>query len=168
MYEKAIVDLQKQLRAVNQELMESKRKLSDTAVELKKSKSSSSEAVMGQFKCTIEDLTHERDHYYQECERSKFLLSDMKKIETELKSKKNFVKQLRKEVENKTKEITSLNGTVRRKDRELAKAKQEVLFYPTFSLFFFTLYVWIHMYLLLLCDFSYVVYDKFVVKKLVI
>ena len=136
MYEKATVDLQKQLRAVNLELMESKRKLSHTVVELKKSKSSSSEAAMGHFKSTIEDLTHERDHYYQECERSKCLLSDMKKIETELKSKKNFVKQLRREVENKTKEITSLNGTVRRKDRELAKAKQEVLFYPTFSLFF--------------------------------
>jgi len=127
LYEKANADFKKELQAVNKNWMESKKEISVLKVELKKCRSSSSEAISGQYKSAIAKLTRERDDYSQQFERSKSLREEMKKGEAELKNKKSFIKKLRKDIEIKSKEITSLNAILKRKERELAKAKFEVL-----------------------------------------
>ena len=128
MYEKAIANHQQELHAVNQKWMDSKRKLYETEVELKKCKSRSSVAVIEHFKTNLEKVTQEKEHYYHENERSKSSLRDMGKIKGELKSMKDIVKQLRKEMDNKAREISSLKSAVKNKERQLVKAKQKVCF----------------------------------------
>jgi len=147
MYEKANAELEKEKHDINQNWMEAKKQISVLKVELQKCRSSSSEASLGQFKSTKEKLTHERDHYSQQFERSKSLHDEMRKVEAELKSKKEVIKKLRREIENKTKESTLLRSTLKKKERELTKAKHEVLS----GVFLFSLMLHVRMYNKKLC-----------------
>ena len=113
MYEKAIIDLEQELHAVNQNWMDTKKKLSEAEVELKKCNSCSFVPVLEHFKTNIEKITVEKEHYYQEYELTKSLLSDMGNV-------------LRREIDNKAKEITSLHTTVKKFKREIIKAGHEV------------------------------------------
>ena len=118
MYEKAFANLQQELQGVNRNWMDSKKKLNETEVELKKCKSDSSVAVMEHFKTNIEKLTQEKEQCFR----------DMGKVKGELKSMKDVVMQLRREIDNKAKEISSLKAAVKSKERQLVKAEQEVFF----------------------------------------
>ena len=125
MYEKTITDLEKELHTVNQNLMNLKKKLSIAEVELKKCRSGST--VFGQLKSTIEKkLTHEKEHYGHESEPSTFLSSEMNQVKAELKRTKDSVKQQKREIDSKEKNIASLNAAMKRKERELVKARAEV------------------------------------------
>ena len=123
MYEKIIADLKKELHAANQNLVDSKKKLSETEVEFKKCRSGSV-AVIKDLRTNIEKIIGEKDYYYQENEQSKSLLREVK---AELRNTKDVVNQLQKETDNnKAKDNTSLHATVKRKERLPVKTGHEV------------------------------------------
>ena len=131
MYEKAIADLEKELHIVNQNMMNLKKKLSIAEVELKKCRSGST--VLDHLKSTTEKkFTHENEHYDHESEPSTLLPSEMNQVKVELKRTKDIVKQQKREIDCKKKNIASLNAAVKRKEGELVNARNQVRFYFLF------------------------------------
>ena len=121
-------------------MMDLKKKLSIAEVELKKCRSGS--AVFGHLKSTTEKkFTHEKEHDDHESEPSKFLPSEMNQVKAELKITKDIVKQQKREIDIRGKNIVSLNAAVKRKERELVYASDKVRLY-----FLFFISVLLHPY----------------------
>ena len=75
------------------------------------------------MRTNIEKITGEKNYYYQENERSKSLLREVK---AESRNTKDVVTQLQREIDNQSKYITLLHGTVNRKERLPVKTGHEV------------------------------------------
>jgi len=125
-YEDEISGLQKELRDTSLRWKESKQKLAEAEVELKKCRSGSSDAILGHFKTSIEKLTQEKDFFKHQWELLKPLQSEVKKAEGNLTKHKDIIKQQKKDKDILVKEVNSLKAKVKRQEREINKANAEV------------------------------------------